>query len=232
MRTYGPISSITFRCKACDSSYHPKDKRRASFCSRECAYEWRSFAGRLKPAVFRLESKRCRVCERNYLAGANRPGYFCTDKCASAFWADYNRERLREAFVPVDFNCAECGVLHTTEYGSPRSRFCSNACMRRNLKRIGKQRRRAAARAGRVDLVDAIHVFERDGWRCHICGRETPRQRRGTNHRRAPELDHIIPLAKGGEHSYSNTACACRECNGRKSAKIFGQPSLFSAEMV
>lgn len=36
------------------------------------------------------------------------------------------------------------------------------------------------------------------------------------NERRPLELDHIEPLALGGEHSNANAAMACRGCNGSK----------------
>jgi 5-methylcytosine-specific restriction endonuclease McrA len=35
-----------------------------------------------------------------------------------------------------------------------------------------------------------------------------------------------MPLSKGGEHSYRNTACSCRECNLKKGDKAFGQLHL------
>ena len=74
-----------------------------------------------------------------------------------------------------------------------------------------------------VETVDPLGVFERDGWRCQLCGARTPKERRGTYHDRAPELDHILPLSKGGEHSYANTQCACRRCNHGKGAEPMGQ---------
>jgi 5-methylcytosine-specific restriction endonuclease McrA len=33
-------------------------------------------------------------------------------------------------------------------------------------------------------------------------------------------LDHIVPLARGGEHSYANTQPAHPTCNRRKGAKV------------
>jgi 5-methylcytosine-specific restriction endonuclease McrA len=29
-------------------------------------------------------------------------------------------------------------------------------------------------------------------------------------------IDHIIPLSRGGEHSFENTTCCCRKCNEEK----------------
>lgn len=74
---------------------------------------------------------------------------------------------------------------------------------------------------------DPSLVFERDGWRCHICGRKTPKRLRGSTDDRAPELDHIVTIADGGEHSERNTSCACRRCNRHKGAKSMGQMFLF-----
>ena len=31
-----------------------------------------------------------------------------------------------------------------------------------------------------------------------------------------PTLDHIIPLAKGGTHTWNNVQCACAMCNSEK----------------
>lgn len=60
-------------------------------------------------------------------------------------------------------------------------------------------------------------VWERDGGRCQICGCSCPQSRRGTKHQNAPEIDHRVPLSKGGSHTYGNTQLACRKCNARKS---------------
>lgn len=68
--------------------------------------------------------------------------------------------------------------------------------------------------------IDPRKVFERDGYRCGICGSET--------HGVWPEptaatVDHIVPLSKGGEHSYANVQCACWVCNLRKGSNMLGE---------
>lgn len=69
---------------------------------------------------------------------------------------------------------------------------------------------------GEVERVDKLRVFERDGWRCRICNIKTPRSLMGTKDGRAPELDHALPLSRGGAHSYANTQLACASCNRLK----------------
>ncbi len=64
-----------------------------------------------------------------------------------------------------------------------------------------------------------MEIFERDGWRCYICGVETPRGLMGTYRAYSPTQDHIMPRCLGGPHSYQNLRCACWPCNSNKSRK-------------
>src|SRR5690606_4317446 len=105
----------------------------------------------------------------------------------------------------------ECGIMFVPEYGNKRRHFHSDECLRKHGQRIGKATRRSRQKTSTVERVDPYAVFGRDGWRCKLCGCRTPKRLRGTTDDRAPELDHIVPLAHGGEHSYANTQCLCRK---------------------
>lgn len=89
-------------------------------------------------------------------------------------------------------------------------------------------KRRLAKKLSGSERFDPVEVFERDGWRCHMCGANTPKVLRGTHHDSAPELDHIVTIFEGGEHSRRNTACSCRKCNIAKGAKSYGQLRLLA----
>jgi 5-methylcytosine-specific restriction endonuclease McrA len=74
--------------------------------------------------------------------------------------------------------------------------------------------------AGPFDRLDAhewhfvrSQVFERDDYTCTYCGA------RGVK----LECDHIIPVAKGGEHDLYNLTTACKPCNRSKAAKSLDQ---------
>ena len=172
---------------------------------------------------------------------------YCNRGCRSAALA-LSRRRLHEAAVAakaqdvealraaraaakeasIHRSCPNCDV--TFRSVPANRRFCSEACSRaknrRDIHARDRARRRNYADSERVDW---LKVFERDGWLCHLCGRKTLKAKRGTYHDRAPELDHIVPIAKGGHHTNANTACACRKCNRAKRDTIAGQPSLLAA---
>lgn len=94
--------------------------------------------------------------------------------------------------------------------------WCSVDCRNRAQKRRTKAKRRAVRSGSSAENVNPFRVFTAYRWRCAYCGQRTPRSKRGTYDANAPELDHTIPLSKGGSHSYANTQLLCRQCNGDK----------------
>lgn len=126
-------------------------------------------------------------------------------------------------------SCAGCGAEFCPLYGYSHASLCTCCRADRDLqaKRTHRLARKMRQKVQTVEAVNSIKVFERDGWRCQLCRRKTPRALRGTLDSRAPELDHIMPISLGGEHSYRNTQCTCRACNGAKSNKPLGQSLLF-----
>lgn len=78
--------------------------------------------------------------------------------------------------------------------------------------RIYSAARRARERDQFVEDVDATVVFDRDEGICGICGDPALRD--------DFHVDHIIPLSRGGDHSYANTQVAHPVCNSRKHNKL------------
>ena len=134
--------------------------------------------------------------------------------------------------------CGLCGVDAVGVLGYPRT--CGSCKAQRSKEQSRAWRRTPSGRAHRKrskvirrarvsiqsESIDPIAVFDRDRWTCQLCGKRTPRRLRGKMVPDAPELDHIIPLALGGGHLWSNVQCACRDCNGRKGATTKGQLGL------
>jgi hypothetical protein len=211
-----------YTCAQCGEAFSPKRTDRLKYCSRKCAAIARVAAAKeANPPFSPVAFGQCAECGGVILARSGR--LVCSARCAlsRAEAARIDKERAR--YIPRVFSCAECGESCVTEYGKTRGRFCSDECGKRSVKRTARKRERARLRLAKVESVDPLKVFDRDGWRCQQCRVPTPRRYKGTAHRLAPELDHITALARGGEHSYRNTQLLCRSCNGAKADRDIGQ---------
>lgn len=108
---------------------------------------------------------------------------------------------------------------------------CSDQCQqeyRTRRRQHGKDRRRARKRDAFVENVHRKQVWERDGYRCHLCRKKTD-PTKPVPHPRAPTIDHVIPLASGGTHEPSNCRTACFLCNSTKGNRGGGEQLLLIA---
>lgn len=59
-----------------------------------------------------------------------------------------------------------------------------------------------------------LKVYERDSYKCHYCGNQLTRF--------TATLDHVKPIAEGGDNSFDNLTTACLGCNSMKNRKPVG----------
>ena len=138
--------------------------------------------------------------------------------------AERRAEREREAEEKRKARihpCPVCGSL------TDRPKYCSERCAKKVANAYGELRRRNLIKSAMVDkdiTVDGLYI--RDKGRCAICGGHCDWDdytvRNGTKvcGDWYPSVDHIIPLAKGGLHSWDNVQLAHRRCNWEKSDKV------------
>lgn len=89
----------------------------------------------------------------------------------------------------------------------------------------GRGSQKQASKAKRLgQFVHAVYrakVLERTNGVCHICCEPVDRDRW--------DIDHIVPIDKGGIHSYANTAPSHPACNQAKRLEIrSGMPELLA----
>ncbi len=189
----------------------------------------------------RTEQRSCKACSGIFSAKADNDRLFCCDECR-ADWTRIQKavrfsvrkpaqpkakvRSCRDCSSPIPKAAQRCGPCRIT------ARKKSKAETRSKDKASGlvaarRKARKMKLRVVSVETVNLVAVLERDNWTCQLCGIKTPKALRGTYDDRAPEVDHIVSIAEGGEHSYRNTQCACRKCNIAKSAKPMGQMRLF-----
>lgn len=188
-------AKVTVPCGWCRKTTlkHAAQRYAARFCSLACRDAWRKATG-INPAP--------------------PPGLGCGKP-----WSRKTRARakLRKAARGtvgrrwVAGTCPRCGCSFIAMLTNDAGRYCSDQCKNRTK----GSRRRARKRGARHEPYSRPAIFERDRWRCHICKRRTLRTK-AVPHPRAPVIDHLVPLAAGGDDTAANVATACFLCNSTK----------------
>jgi predicted nucleic acid-binding Zn ribbon protein len=217
-------------CRSCGRGFtkNPRATTKGIYCSRDCAFAARTTPERKAQKMIELRG----VMERrNARIGKHHKVWFrvCV-RCTHAYVARRLHQEICSSQCrhtrrpPAAIHCVTC--MTQFKAANSRARYCSNRCRPKDNHASSRARNAGVP----YESVNALRVLERDGWRCQICGKNTPKARRGTNYPNAPEVDHRVPLSRGGPHTYANVQCACRACNGGKNNKFeLGQTPLFSA---
>lgn len=143
-----------------------------------------------------------------------------------------NRNELFEKELSKIKECEYCGRIF---YAKDYNWYCSDICkatMKKEKQKAHKRLREAKAKKnGKIEWnISLEKLIQRDEGICKICGRQVDTEDyyyteegyfiAGDNY---PSIDHIIPLAKGGTHTWNNIQLAHRHCNTIKSDNIIEQ---------
>ena len=187
------------------------------YCSDTCKAQ----AKKPKQIVMRI----CVVCAKSFTVPWQTSQHkTCSPHCRAARMATLLRGktyRPRRPELAHQRACARCRKLFTTYRGG----LCP-ACVRATRAHGKPERRAKKAGVPYIYGIKPEQVFDRDRWRCQLCGCPTPKRLRGKNLPRSPEVDHIVPISQGGGHTWDNVQCLCRACNAIKRATIRGQLRL------
>lgn len=211
-----------YTCRQCGKEFTPKAADRLSYCSRECSFAYRKehgfpdrrTANWSKKSVKR--TKYCAVCGNELGAHQTKT---CCDECRRQYAGIKAREKSAKRHVLKRRKCRKCGREFVPEYGNKRRYFCSDKCLHRYSKAKQKAVRRARMSGARSESIHPNEILKRDGYRCYVCGCDTPKKLRNTWQDSAPQVDHIIPVSRGGGWTWDNLACICRKCNIEKGDK-------------
>jgi predicted nucleic acid-binding Zn ribbon protein len=122
--------------------------------------------------------------------------------------------------------CACCGETFFSVH--PTQKYCSDKC-----KKGGSTYRSRCKHYGVYydPSVTRIKVVKRDKNKCQLCGKIcNPNDKRwGSSGPDFPTLDHIVPLSKGGTHTWDNVQCACGICNSYK--RDLDDPTIIKMEV-
>lgn len=192
-----------------------------TWCSRQAALarSWRNAGKPCKECgnpLTRYQSKYCSTTCSNRgndkLFRKNNPDAYRSQKRLQKKRSREKRRLLKlEAFNNGEYNipCVECSeVFNAFGHNGKKLKFCSRRCSQKNH----YTNRRARKRKAFVEVVSVKRLAKWQGWKCYHCGRKIDSTKKAP-HPRSLTLEHLVPLSKGGEHSYANTAASCWDCN-------------------
>lgn len=141
-----------------------------------------------------IDGRACEKCAEPIPDSARDDARHCSIDCQQRGWYGENANRLRAA--------ARLWARNNRE-----------------RRRESEHRRRARKAGVASERVDLIAVWERDGGACWLCSCAIDPDLVAPDPG-SPSLDHKVPLARGGSHTYANVAMAHLGCNLRKGVKI------------
>ena len=132
-----------------------------------------------------------------------------------------NELRKKEIEEARRHDCPVCGNSTT------RRIYCSDKCAKKALYSCHEARRRHTIASATIDPdITLESLYRKDNGICYLCGCGCDWNDykikngffiAGNDY---PSVDHVIPISKGGDHSWDNVRLAHRRCNTIKGARI------------
>lgn len=127
--------------------------------------------------------------------------------------------------------CKWCGALFVRRkgFGKIQKIYCSARCREAMAEDIRKRRPKKDERLKRCQHrqwnISVKRLYERDAGVCWICGKKTDLNDHTSDNSGTiicgdmyPSIDHIVPVSKGGNHTWDNVRLAHRICNSLRGA--------------
>lgn len=202
--------SIKRYCLNCNSELESNQKE---YCSKQCKIKHKT-----KEYI-------CHHCNNKF--NSTREKKYCSKECQLEANKKQMRERKKKLFIPELKKCKYCNNEFITQFKKSKT-YCSDECKRKMNNLLSKLH--DGKRAERIQRNGKIHnditlkkLYKKHKGLCSICGEKCDYEDYSISkegyfiaNSNYPSIDHIIPIAKGGTHTWNNVQLAHRICNSIK----------------
>lgn len=243
---HGPFPNGTlFRtCRVCSSKFVPTRAGDRGPWPKDCSDDCQRVTAAWKSEQWRQGSlialEVCGWCHQSVSSSKRRnASRYCSRQCYRAAASHLCSNTLIDRCeVPRCVDCGLVGGITAKKIKRDRSfmrrpKGRCDECHRRYLReyelsrpigpvRDRKRHRNRVIAAG--DKMSRADVIERYGNVCYLCGLEIDVMIDDPNDRMYLHIDHIVPIARGGLHTWDNVAPTHAQCNESKGTKLLAPP--------
>lgn len=222
-------------CLFCGKKFIPR-RINNTYCCKVCVDNASKVRHGIEP-VYDIK-KTCPKCGREFNTRHKRKIY-CSESCLNRkgvrSWDEYIADIKREAEIKREHKligleqrkekreCAICGTLFVCLNEESR-KTCSHECSQKYKHK--RQNRRIPPKQLIDKDITLEKLYKRDRGICYICGLECNWE----DYKKVdgtficgplyPSIEHTVPLAKGGLHSWENVRLAHFRCNWIKGVEV------------
>lgn len=218
-------------CKVCGSSFDTR-REAQNTCSHECAIKWHKEMRHGRRGKSQIE-KICVICGKTFLTYWNSQVTCGDEECkhihrVNAAKIRYLKSKHKKQPKLIQYEtreCKECGEIFSIDKRL-NNVYCSADCRRK------AENRKKDKRIPREQIVDTDislkRLFKRDNGICWICGEKCDFDSTSVSQKGNvicgdlyPEIEHVVPISRGGLHSWANVRLAHHKCNAQKGADMY-----------
>jgi 5-methylcytosine-specific restriction endonuclease McrA len=221
-------SAVETACETCGRAMWLPASKAATYktCGKACAFGTRK-------AAIAARTRPCETCGTQFTPRstqlANGGGRFCSQKCNTALREAGHTPEAQAKRTKIRREMETAGLIPRLRgEENPRWKGGREAAVARRIASgmaaaqcrrwrqanpdasRGYSKRRRLKVSGKLEKGTIERIGSSQRWRCGIC--------RGAI-RKGYQVDHIKPLALGGQHEARNIQLLCGPCNMRKNAK-------------
>ena len=206
-------------CKNCGKHFAKRKNNNNIFCCIECFKEYQHKHKSEKKKQAQHRTFKCERCGTVFECKHKRK--YC-DACRPAVEKEQRRALHLKNFISKKVACKYCGkIFETRPYKSKT--FCCKECAAAYQKHQHNHNKDHRLDGKIIDNdITLLKLMRRDKRVCKLCGQPVDKNDftiiDGVFYagEKYPSIDHIVPIAQGGMHSWNNVQLAHFKCNTLK----------------
>lgn len=194
-------------CKGCGKSFVATNIRNL-YCTEDCKNKKITVGESIK-----LHYKECKTCFNLFVTRYEQKEY-CERNCMK-----YHSKRKTVLSKRRLKRCKNCNVWFWNNNSSINccSEYCTKRYQKEHSKTLNKKRLKQIKENGKVDKdITITKLMKIHDSKCYLCQTVVSLNKADGIGKSYANIEHIVPISRGGTHTWDNVSLSCSECNCKK----------------